>query len=71
MFLADWNTWYKSISTVNYALHYIPDVQGLTAIKKDNYLAEAYFYVLSVISTLPEYGGTFHWWKNRLYLWLM
>ena len=40
---ADWNVWYKSISTVNYALHYIPDVQGLTAIKKDNYLAEAYF----------------------------
>lgn len=40
---ADWNVWYKSIATTNYGLTYIPDIQGLTEVKKNNYLAETYF----------------------------
>jgi len=40
---ADWNGWYKSISTTNYAIHYIPDMNNISVIKRNNLLAESYF----------------------------
>ena len=39
----NWNTWYKSISTANYAIHFIPQIANLPEQERDNYLAEAYF----------------------------
>jgi len=39
----DWNKWYKSIGTTNYALYYIPGMTNITDSKKNNLLAEAYF----------------------------
>lgn len=39
----DWNKWYKSIGTANYALYYIPGMTNITDSKKNNLLAEAYF----------------------------
>jgi len=40
---ADWNGWYKSISTTNYAIHYIPGMSNISDLKRNNLLAEAYF----------------------------
>jgi len=40
---ADWNIWYKSIGTANYAIYYIPGMTGMTDIVHNNLLAEAYF----------------------------
>ncbi len=40
---ADWNGWYKSIATTNYALYFIPGMQALTAVKRNHLLAEASF----------------------------
>lgn len=39
---SNWNTWYKSVSTVNYALYYLPQMTELTEVKKNQFLAEAY-----------------------------
>lgn len=39
----NWNTWYKSISTTNYAITYIPELAQTTDQQRNNYLAEAYF----------------------------
>ena len=38
-------------------LHYIPDVQGLTAIKKDNYLAEGLFLTCFLLFQSGENMG--------------
>lgn len=40
---ADWNRWYKAISTANYAIFYIPQMKEITNLKRDHLLAEAYF----------------------------
>jgi len=40
---SDWNIWYKSIGTANYAIYYIPGMTGMTDLTRDNLLAEAYF----------------------------
>jgi tetratricopeptide (TPR) repeat protein len=40
---ADWNVWYKSISTANYAIHFVPGIQAIPEISRNNFLAEAYF----------------------------
>lgn len=40
---ADWNNWYKAISTSNYALYYIPGMPNLTDPTRNQLLAEAYF----------------------------
>ena len=40
---ADWNGWYKSIATTNYALHFIPGMTALTEAKRNHLIAEASF----------------------------
>ena len=40
---ADWNGWYKSIATTNYALHFIPGMTALTEVKRNHLIAEASF----------------------------
>ena len=39
----NWNTWYKSVSTANYAIHFIPQIKNLSEQEKNNYMAEAHF----------------------------
>lgn len=39
----NWNTWYKSVSTANYAIHFIPQIKNLSDQERNNYLAEAHF----------------------------
>ncbi|OJU55812.1 MAG: hypothetical protein BGN96_15375 [Bacteroidales bacterium 45-6] len=40
---SDWNIWYKSIGTANYAIYYIPGMTDVTEATRNNLLAEAYF----------------------------
>jgi len=40
---ADWNLWYKSISTANYAIHFVPGIEAIPEVTRNNFLAEAYF----------------------------
>jgi len=40
---SDWNGWYKSIATTNYALHFIPGMTTLTEAKRNHLIAEASF----------------------------
>ena len=39
----NWNVWYKVIGSVNYALHYIPQVTTVTESVKNKYVSEAAF----------------------------
>ena len=32
----NWNTWYKSVSTANYAIHFIPQIKNLPEQEKNN-----------------------------------
>ena len=40
---ADWNIWYKSIGTANYAIYYLPGMKNIADVTRNNLLAEAYF----------------------------